>query len=164
DAATAPAGRAVPSTAPAGPSTPTAPGDHPTQQRPDTGPGDTPIVPTLGRIPAYPAAERAVRALAEAVKYAQWRRQAAVPGKVPEFLDDTIDEAGAAARIDALLGPDPDPRGRSLGHDEACELLGCYGITVRPRGPPPPPPPARPPAAPGGASGWGTNPPPPPPL
>lgn len=78
-----------------------------------------------------------MRALAEAVKYAQWRRQAAVPGKVPEFLDDTIDEAGAAARIDALLGPDPDPRGRPLSHDEACELLGRYGITVRPTLPAP---------------------------
>ncbi|MET7856162.1 GNAT family N-acetyltransferase [Streptomyces sp. NPDC005318] len=105
-------------------------------QRPDTDAGPA---PTPGRIPAYPAAERAVRALAEAVKYAQWRRQAAVPGKVPEFLDDTIDEAGAAARIDALLGPDPDPRGRPLGHDEARELLGRYGITVRPTLPAPDP-------------------------
>ncbi|MEU8505841.1 GNAT family N-acetyltransferase [Streptomyces brevispora] len=95
---------------------------------PDTAPA---TARAIGRIPAYPAAERAVRALAEAVKYAQWRRQAAVPGKVPEFLDDTIDEAGAAARIDALLGKDPDPRGRPLSHDEAGELLACYGITVR---------------------------------
>lgn len=99
-------------------------------------PGGTGTAPegarAAGRIPAYPAAERAVRALAEAVKYAQWRRQAAVPGKVPEFLDDTIDEPGAAARIDALLGKDPDPRGRPLEHDEARELLACYGITVRP--------------------------------
>lgn len=85
-----------------------------------------------GRIPAYPAAERAVRALAEAVRYAQWRRQAAVPGKVPEFLDDTIDEPGTAALIDTLLGPDPDPRGLQLVPDQARELLGHYGITVRP--------------------------------
>lgn len=98
-----------------------------------------PSAPTTGRIPAYPAAERAVRALAEAVRYAQWRRQAAVPGKVPEFLDDTIDEAGAADRIDALLGPDPDPRGRQLSHDEACELLDRYGICVRPTIPAPDP-------------------------
>lgn len=93
----------------------------------------------VGRIPAYPAAERAVRALAEAVRYAQWRRQAAVPGKVPDFLDDTIDAQGAAARIDALLGQDPDPRGRPLGHDEARELLACYGIAVRPTLPAPGP-------------------------
>ncbi|MFJ5721405.1 GNAT family N-acetyltransferase [Streptomyces sp. NPDC093149] len=95
--------------------------------------------PRNGRIPAYPAAERAVRALAEAVRYAQWRRQAAVPGKVPEFLDDTIDEPGAADLIHALLGPDPDPRGRPLAPDEARELLGRYGITVRPTLPAPDP-------------------------
>ncbi|MGA5048736.1 GNAT family N-acetyltransferase [Streptomyces arboris] len=92
-----------------------------------------------GRIPAYPAAERAVRALAEAVKYAQWRRQAATPGKVPEFLDETTDEPGAAALIDTLLGATPDPRGRPLTHDEARELLGRYGIPVRPKLPAPDP-------------------------
>ncbi|MFJ8756162.1 GNAT family N-acetyltransferase [Streptomyces cyaneofuscatus] len=92
-----------------------------------------------GRIPAYPAAERAVRALAEAVKYAQWRRQAATPGKVPEFLDETTDEPGAAALIETLLGAAPDPRGRPLTHDEARELLGRYGIPVRPTLPAPDP-------------------------
>lgn len=92
-----------------------------------------------GRIPAYPAAERAVRAMAEAVKYAQWRRQAATPGKVPEFLDETTDGPGAAALIDTLLGPAPDPRGRPLTHDEARELLGRYGIPVRPTLPAPDP-------------------------
>ncbi|MET8729960.1 GNAT family N-acetyltransferase [Streptomyces parvus] len=101
-----------------------------------TGPEAT---PRPGRIPAYPAAERAVRALAEAVKYAQWRRQAAVPGKIPEFLDDTIDEAGAAALIEAQLATAPDPRGRPLSHDEARELLGHYGIDVRPTLPAPDP-------------------------
>ncbi|MFC8700082.1 bifunctional acetate--CoA ligase family protein/GNAT family N-acetyltransferase [Streptomyces parvus] len=95
--------------------------------------------PRAGRIPAYPAAERAVRALAEAVKYAQWRRQAAVPGKIPEFLDDTIDEAGAAALIEAQLATAPDPRGRPLSHDEAGALLGHYGIDVRPALPAPDP-------------------------
>ncbi|MET8940443.1 GNAT family N-acetyltransferase [Streptomyces rubiginosohelvolus] len=95
--------------------------------------------PRPGRIPAYPAAERAVRALAEAVKYAQWRRQAAVPGKIPEFLDDTIDEAGAAALIEAQLASAPDPRGRPLTHDEARELLRRYGIDVRPTLPAPDP-------------------------
>ncbi|PVC85409.1 acyl-CoA synthetase [Streptomyces sp. CS090A] len=94
---------------------------------------------TPGRIPAYPAAERAVRAMAEAVKYAQWRRQAATPGKVPEFLDETTDEPGAAALIDTLLGATPDPRGRPLTHDEARELLGRYGIPVRPTLPAPDP-------------------------
>ncbi|MFI2779200.1 bifunctional acetate--CoA ligase family protein/GNAT family N-acetyltransferase [Streptomyces sp. ALB3] len=95
--------------------------------------------PATGRIPAYPAAERAVRALAEAVKYAQWRRQAAAPGKVPEFLDDTIDEPGTAKLIGTLLGPDPDPRGRPLTAEEARELLAGYGVTVRPALPAPGP-------------------------
>ncbi|MGN9761110.1 bifunctional acetate--CoA ligase family protein/GNAT family N-acetyltransferase [Streptomyces sp. SD31] len=76
-------------------------------------------------IPAYPAAERAVRALAEAVKYAQWRREAADPGKVPEHED--IDEKGAARLIDGLLARG---QGLTLGTDETCDLLGKYGIHV----------------------------------
>ncbi|MGW0555326.1 bifunctional acetate--CoA ligase family protein/GNAT family N-acetyltransferase [Streptomyces sp. NPDC002926] len=85
--------------------------------------------PHASRIPAYPAAERAVRALSEAVKYAQWRRQAAEPGKVPQYED--IDEAGAARQIEALLGGVTDPRGSTLGPGATQELLGRYGISVR---------------------------------
>lgn len=81
------------------------------------------------RIPAYPAAERAVRALSEAVKYAQWRREAAEPGRVPEY--DDIDESGAADRIAELLAEDGDPRGLTLAPADAHELLGRYGIRVR---------------------------------
>jgi acyl-CoA synthetase (NDP forming) len=77
-------------------------------------------------IPAYPAAERAVRALAEAVKYAQWRREAADPGKVPEYED--IDEKGAAELIEGLLQRG---EGLTIGEAETCELLGKYGIRVR---------------------------------
>ncbi|MGW3497585.1 bifunctional acetate--CoA ligase family protein/GNAT family N-acetyltransferase [Streptomyces sp. NPDC001020] len=77
-------------------------------------------------IPAYPAAERAVRALAEAVRYAQWRREAAEPGKVPEYED--IDEKGAAELIDGLLTRG---QGLTLGTDETCDLLARYGIRVR---------------------------------
>jgi acyl-CoA synthetase (NDP forming) len=79
-------------------------------------------------IPAYPAAERAVRALAEAVRYGQWRRDAAEPGRVPEFED--IDEKGAAEQIDALLA-EGDPAGLTLGPGDTCALLGRYGIDVR---------------------------------
>ncbi|WP_405450965.1 GNAT family N-acetyltransferase [Streptomyces achromogenes] len=77
-------------------------------------------------IPAYPAAERAVRALAEAVRYARWRREAADPGKVPEF--DDIDEKGAARLIGELLARG---EGLTLSADHTCELLGRYGIPVR---------------------------------
>ncbi|MEU1188379.1 acetate--CoA ligase family protein, partial [Streptomyces sp. NPDC005859] len=96
---------------------------------PDSGPP----APTAGEapegthlIPAYPAAERAVRALAEAVKYAQWRREAADAGKVPEYED--IDEKGAAGLIGGLLARG---QGLTLGTDETCELLGRYGIRTR---------------------------------
>ncbi|MFJ7967458.1 GNAT family N-acetyltransferase [Streptomyces sp. NPDC096324] len=76
-------------------------------------------------IPAYPAAERAVRALAEAVKYAQWRTDAHEPGKVPEYED--IDEKGAARLIDDLLARG---EGLTLGGERTAELLGRYGIDV----------------------------------
>ncbi|WP_181140647.1 bifunctional GNAT family N-acetyltransferase/acetate--CoA ligase family protein [Streptomyces sp. Ru62] len=77
-------------------------------------------------IPAYPAAERAVRALAEAVKYAQWRREAADPGKVPEY--DDIDEKGAARLIGELLARG---QGLTISDAQTCELLARYGISVR---------------------------------
>ncbi|MFH9731760.1 GNAT family N-acetyltransferase [Streptomyces sp. NPDC017260] len=76
-------------------------------------------------IPAYPAAERAVRALAQAVAYAQWRRDAADPGKVPEYED--IDEKGAAELIAGHLARG---QGLTLGTQETCDLLGRYGIHV----------------------------------
>ncbi|MFF8987183.1 GNAT family N-acetyltransferase [Streptomyces globisporus] len=140
------AGTTAPET-PAARTGPTAPGTAtatpalgtPASGTPADATADPETPPRPGRIPAYPAAERAVRALAEAVKYAQWRRQAAVPGKIPEFLDDTIDEAGAAALIEAQLVTAPDPRGRPLTHDEARDLLGRYGIDVRPTLPAPDP-------------------------
>ncbi|MFF4575321.1 GNAT family N-acetyltransferase [Streptomyces sp. NPDC001410] len=77
-------------------------------------------------IPAYPAAERAVRALAEAVKYGQWRREAADPGRVPEY--DDIDEKGAAELIGGLLERG---QGLTIGQADTCELLEKYGIHVR---------------------------------
>ncbi|MFE0805738.1 GNAT family N-acetyltransferase [Streptomyces sp. NPDC058812] len=76
-------------------------------------------------IPAYPAAERAVRALAQAVAYAQWRRDATDPGKVPEYED--IDEKGAAGLIAGHLARG---QGLTLGTQETCDLLGRYGIHV----------------------------------
>ncbi|MGW4850984.1 bifunctional acetate--CoA ligase family protein/GNAT family N-acetyltransferase [Streptomyces sp. NPDC004288] len=89
-------------------------------------------------LPAYPAAERAVRALAEAVRYGQWRRQAAEPGRVPEYED--IDEAGAAALIrDVLAGDHVDAGGVTLDTERAGALLARYGITALPTLPAPTP-------------------------
>jgi acyl-CoA synthetase (NDP forming)/GNAT superfamily N-acetyltransferase len=85
-------------------------------------------------IPAYPAAERAVRALSEAVNYAQWRREVADPGRVPEYED--IDEKGAAAQIDALLARG---EGLTLDAEETGALLARYGIHVRQARPAPTP-------------------------
>ncbi|MEU5268264.1 GNAT family N-acetyltransferase [Streptomyces hygroscopicus] len=103
--------------------------------------------PGTRRIPAYPAAERAVRALAEAVRYTRWRQEAAEPGRVPEY--DDIDEAGAAADIQVLLAPvdgtadgtgdgvvagtgdDADP-GVELSAADTQRLLARYGVSVLP--------------------------------
>ncbi|MFV0127370.1 GNAT family N-acetyltransferase [Streptomyces sp. HMX112] len=150
------------------PAAPPAPGARPAPAAPAAPPATSalpaPSAPETTsaadhhRIPAYPAAERAVRALAEAVRYARWRRQAAEPGRVPEL--DGIDEAGAAALIERLLGGDPgdpgDPghpggrgqagrggrvgeQGITLAPGETRELLGRYGIDVRPTLPAPDP-------------------------
>lgn len=85
-------------------------------------------------IPAYPAAERAVRALSEAVNHAQWRREAADPGRVPAYED--IDEKGAAEQIDTSLAGG---EGLTLGAAEAGALLARYGIRLRQARPAPTP-------------------------
>ncbi|MEU6181225.1 bifunctional acetate--CoA ligase family protein/GNAT family N-acetyltransferase [Streptomyces coeruleorubidus] len=110
---------------------PQADADHPPQTHPESPqaaprpapPAEPPEDSHL--IPAYPAAERAVRALAQAVAYAQWRRDAADPGKVPEY--ENIDQKGAATLIDGLLARG---QGLTLGTEETCDLLGHYGIHV----------------------------------
>ncbi|MET8294047.1 GNAT family N-acetyltransferase [Streptomyces sp. NPDC005180] len=88
-----------------------------------------------GRIPAYPAAERAVKALAEAVRHAQWRRANADAGHVPEYED--IDESGAAAQLTALLAGVPEGAALTLDEPEARELLARYGTRVLPTLPAP---------------------------
>ncbi|MBB1252249.1 GNAT family N-acetyltransferase [Streptomyces sp. OF3] len=96
------------------------------------------------RIPSFPAPERAVKALAEAVRYAQWRRDAADPGRVPDY---DVDRSAAATLIDRAVAdrptgaattsggePDGTDRPRSLPLDPAAtaELLGHYGVAVQP--------------------------------
>ncbi|MDF3298356.1 bifunctional acetate--CoA ligase family protein/GNAT family N-acetyltransferase [Streptomyces tropicalis] len=114
----APGGRRAPAAAPDAGTGPAAPSSPAPAAGEDTG------APSR-LIPAYPAAERAVRALAEAVRHAQWRREAAEPGKVPEH--DDIDEKGAARLIGRLLARG---QGLTLGAEETCELLGMYGVHV----------------------------------
>ncbi|MEU9105156.1 GNAT family N-acetyltransferase [Streptomyces xanthophaeus] len=82
------------------------------------------------RIPAYPAAERAVKAVAEGVRYGQWRRANAEAGLVPEYED--IDEAGAGAQLARLLAGVDGESVLTLGDFDAHTLLGRYGIHVLP--------------------------------
>ncbi|MFE9254147.1 GNAT family N-acetyltransferase [Streptomyces sp. NPDC006879] len=89
-----------------------------------------PPAPANRRIPAYPAAERAARALAEAVRYGAWRRSAAEPGRVPQYQD--LDEAGAAAQLERLTKTLTGTQSAALTDDDARELLARYGISVYP--------------------------------
>ncbi|MFD9336602.1 GNAT family N-acetyltransferase [Streptomyces sp. NPDC060028] len=95
---------------------------------PVTPPADPRTAGERDRIPSYPAAERAVKALAEAVRYGQWRRAIAEPGQVPEYED--IDEGGAAGQLSRLLAAVPDGEVLTLADPDARELLGRYGIRV----------------------------------
>lgn len=84
--------------------------------------------PAAARIPSYPAAERAVKAVAEAVRYGQWRRGNADVGQVPEFED--IDESGAAGQLSRLLAGVGEEQVLALADPDARELLARYGIRV----------------------------------
>ncbi|MHB9758286.1 bifunctional acetate--CoA ligase family protein/GNAT family N-acetyltransferase [Streptomyces sp. BYX5S] len=116
------------STGPNAPDTPLQRAPEPSAT-PETLEGGAPSDRPPRLIPAYPAAERAVRALSQVAKYAQWRRDAAEPGKVPEY--DAIDEQGAADLIQELLAKHSDPKGVDLAPDDARALLSRYGIDVR---------------------------------
>ncbi|MFK8849581.1 GNAT family N-acetyltransferase [Streptomyces sp. Ac-502] len=132
DATAAPQRPATPPPAPATDSAPTA---SPSTASP------APATPPAPLIPAFPAAERAVRSLAQAVRYAKWRRDAADPGRVPEFED--IEEAAAGADIDRLLDElarhADITRSVPLPAEDAHALLARYGIPVRPAHPAPDP-------------------------
>ncbi|HEX5567181.1 MAG TPA: GNAT family N-acetyltransferase [Streptomyces sp.] len=84
-------------------------------------------------LPAYPAPERAVGALSEAVRHAQWRRDAQNPGRVPAY--DDIDEAAATALLTRLRQPGTPPGplpSTPLTGEETTRLLRHYGIAVQP--------------------------------
>jgi acyl-CoA synthetase (NDP forming)/GNAT superfamily N-acetyltransferase len=76
-----------------------------------------PYAPTRGAVPSYPTPERAVRALASVVRYAQWRRRPA--GEVPAL---PVDADAARALVEAAL--------TSGTPVDATALLACYGIPV----------------------------------
>ncbi len=82
-----------------------------------------PVTPMPGSVPAYPTPERAVRALAQAVRHAQWRNRPV--GVVPPH---TADSKSARILMDALLVSAP--AGRVLADAQARELLGYYGVDV----------------------------------
>ncbi|HEY7046875.1 MAG TPA: GNAT family N-acetyltransferase [Jatrophihabitantaceae bacterium] len=76
-----------------------------------------PYAPSRGSVPSYPTPERAVRALASVVRYAQWRRRP--PGELP-VLDADVDGARALVETALASGSDVD----------APALLACYGIAL----------------------------------
>lgn len=99
-----------------------------------------------GGIPAYPAPERAVHALAHAVRYADWRRRTAEAeetARVPEL--DRIDEGAARTLVEAALGTRAAAAARlqpggariTLAEAEGNALLAAYGIEVHPTLPAP---------------------------
>jgi acyl-CoA synthetase (NDP forming) len=80
--------------------------------------------PPRGSVPSYPSPERAVRALARACRYSEWRRRD--PGVVPQ-LDGLELDAGQELVRDLLRTI---PAGRELTGQESRRLLGCVGIEL----------------------------------
>ncbi|OEV04628.1 bifunctional GNAT family N-acetyltransferase/acetate--CoA ligase family protein [Streptomyces oceani] len=117
-------------------------------------------------IPAYPAPERGVRALTQAVRHAAWRRSAASPGRVPEFevresaaaeLLERVTHEGEPAGASGTPAPGPTrppaqapaapplgstperARSRSLTAEDTAQLLDYYGIPIQAARPAPTP-------------------------
>ncbi len=83
-----------------------------------------PTSPAPGSVPSYASPERAVRALARAVRHSLWRQRD--PGVIRAF--DDIDLPAARAVVTDLLAASP--RGRDLDVDESRRLLSCLGIEL----------------------------------
>jgi acyl-CoA synthetase (NDP forming)/RimJ/RimL family protein N-acetyltransferase len=95
-------------------------------QRPVGGASDGAASPGAGhgRIPVYAYPESAVRALAHAIRYREWRDSQL--GHVPEL--DAVDVTGAGALISAFLTANP--AGGWLAEAGASALLASYGISM----------------------------------
>jgi acyl-CoA synthetase (NDP forming)/RimJ/RimL family protein N-acetyltransferase len=81
--------------------------------------------PGFGSVPSYPSPERAVRALARVVRYAQWRHRPVgefmtPPGVEPDRVRELVNDWLAAG------GP------RRLSDDEGVELVAAAGIELVP--------------------------------
>ncbi|HEY3747675.1 MAG TPA: GNAT family N-acetyltransferase [Pseudonocardiaceae bacterium] len=78
--------------------------------------------PGYGSVPSYPSPERAVTALARAVRYARWRSAPQGALVRPDGID--VDRARELVAVST--------EERTLSDDESMRLLGCYGIDVVP--------------------------------
>jgi acyl-CoA synthetase (NDP forming)/RimJ/RimL family protein N-acetyltransferase len=75
-------------------------------------------------VPVYGMPEDAVRALAAATRYSQWRTRDRGTPVNPVGVDRTA----AAQLVESLL--EESPEGRALTREESRRLLGSYGVTV----------------------------------
>ena len=87
---------------------------------PLAGPGES--SPPPGSVPSYPTPERAVRALARAVRYAQWRQRPA--SSVPEL--ERVNLSAARAVVQGALAASPS--GAQLDAAQCTALLVSMGI------------------------------------
>jgi acyl-CoA synthetase (NDP forming)/GNAT superfamily N-acetyltransferase len=86
--------------------------------------------PAPGSVPSYPSPERAVRALARAVRYSAWRSRPR--GAVPDPTGLDLD--AARTLVDDLLAAAP--TGRELAQDEVARLLTAMDLVVSNEVPP----------------------------
>ncbi len=77
-----------------------------------------------GSVPSFRTPERAVAALAHAVRYGRWLDRPI--GTVPAL--DRVRQADARALVASMRSADP--RDRALTDAELVNLLGCYGIAL----------------------------------
>jgi len=82
--------------------------------------------PGYGSVPSYPSPERAVQALARAIRYARWRSAPQGDYVRPDGIEVERARALVATMMSAQDGQ------RELSDAESVRLLGCYGIDVVP--------------------------------
>jgi acyl-CoA synthetase (NDP forming) len=82
--------------------------------------------PTHESVPSYPTPERAVRALAQTVRYSRWRCR---PASTVPTLED-LDADAARTLVEEVMAAAPS--GRALDDAQLCQLLRCYGIATIP--------------------------------